>query len=220
MRKAWQVVRMKTSTMNGYLHESLAGMRVTQAFVREKLNREMFNETNQISKIAGCALWASTTCSGPTSTRSAPSARAGVYVAGVLFMGPAGSVNGLMLADLLAILWYLGRFWEPINNMSNFYNSVLAAMASTERIFEIMDTKPLVFDTKDDLPELPPIVGEVTFDHVSFGYDPGQPVLTDVSFTVKPGQTIALVGPTGAGKSTVGQSGEPFLRCNGRLASH
>ncbi len=118
-------------------------------------------------------------------------------------MGPVGAVNALSLADLLAILWYLGRFWEPINNVSNFYNSILTAMASMERIFEIMDTKPQVFDKRDDLPELPPIRGEITFDHVSFGYDPEQPVLEDVSFTVQPGQTIALVGPTGAGKSTI-----------------
>lgn len=118
-------------------------------------------------------------------------------------MGPVGTVDGLTLADLIAILWYLGRFWEPINNMSNFYNSILAAMASVERIFEIMDTKPLVFDPTDDMPELPPIEGKIEFDQVSFGYEPDQLVLKDVSFTVQPGQTIALVGPTGAGKSTI-----------------
>jgi ATP-binding cassette subfamily B protein len=128
---------------------------------------------------------------------------AGVYIAGMIFMGPAGSVDGLVLADLLAILWYLGRFWEPINNLSNFYNSILAAMASVERIFEIMDTKPLIFDKSADLPELPPIEGKIAFEHVSFAYDPNQPVLNDVSFSVEPGQTIALVGPTGAGKSTI-----------------
>ncbi len=200
MRKAWQIVRMKTSTMNGYLHESLAGMRVTQAFVREKQNRGIFEETNQDIKRSWLKAVGINNLFWPYIDTLSSVGTAGVYVAGTLLMsGPMG----LPLADLIAILWYLGRFWEPINNLSNFYNSVLAAMASMERIFEIMDTKPLIFDKQDDMPELPPISGEIQFDNVSFGYDPNIPVLKDVSFTIKPGQTIALVGPTGAGKSTV-----------------
>ena len=203
MRKAWQIVRLKTSTMNGYLHESLAGMRVTQGFVREKMNREIFDDTNRDIKDSWLRAVGINNLFWPYIDTLSAVGTAGVYIAGVLFMGPVGSTIGLSLADMLAILWYLGRFWEPINNLSNFYNSVLSAMASTERIFEIMDTPAQVFDAREDLPPLPPIVGEITFDHVSFGYDPDQPVLQDVSFTVKPGQTIALVGPTGAGKSTV-----------------
>jgi ATP-binding cassette, subfamily B, multidrug efflux pump len=203
MRKAWQVVRMKTSTMHGYLHESLAGMRVTQTFVREKVNKEIFDDTNRDIKKSWLAAVGINNLFWPFIDTLSAIGTAGVYIAGMIFMGPAGSVGGLTLADLIAILWYLGRFWEPINNLSNFYNNILAAMASVERIFEIMDTKPLVFDARDDLPELPPIEGRIEFDHVSFSYDPHQPVLTDVSFTVEPGQTIALVGPTGAGKSTI-----------------
>lgn len=203
MRKAWQVVRIKTSTMHGYLHESLAGMRVTQSFVREKLNKEIFDETNIDIKKSWLSAVGINNLFWPYIDTLSAIGTAGVYIAGMIFMGPAGSVIGLTLADLIAILWYLGRFWEPINNLSNFYNSILAAMASVERIFEIMDTKPLVFDPRDDMPELPPIEGRIEFDHVSFCYDPHQPVLTDVSFTVEPGQTIALVGPTGAGKSTI-----------------
>ncbi len=201
MRKAWQVVRMKTSTMNGYLHESLAGMRVTQTFVREKVNRELFEETNLDIKRSWLKAVGINNLFWPYIDTLSSIGTAGVYIAGTLLM--TGGSMSLPLADLIAILWYLGRFWEPINNLSNFYNSVLAAMASMERIFEIMDTKPLIFDKRDDLPELPPISGEIRFDNVSFGYDPNVPVLKDVSFTVTPGQTIALVGPTGAGKSTV-----------------
>ncbi len=203
MRKAWQIVRAKTSTMHGYLHESLAGMRVTQSFVREKVNKEIFDETNADIKKSWMNAVGINNLFWPFIDTLSAVGTAGVYIAGMIFMGPAGSVDGLTLADLLAILWYLGRFWEPINNVSNFYNNILAAMASIERIFEIMDTKPLVFDPRDDMPQLPPIQGKVEFDHVTFGYDPGQPVLTDVSFTVEPGQTVALVGPTGAGKSTI-----------------
>ncbi len=203
MRKAWQIVRIKTSTMNGYLHESLSGMRVTQAFGRENLNREIFDETNRDIRQSWLRAVGINNLFWPYIDTLSAVSTALVYIAGVLLMGPAGATAGLTLADLLAILWYLGRFWEPINNVSNFYNSILTAMASMERIFEIMDTKPLVFDKRDDLPELPPICGKVEFDHVSFGYDLGTPLLTDISFTVQPGQTIALVGPTGAGKSTV-----------------
>jgi len=203
MRRAWQIVRMKTSTMHGYLHESLAGMRVTQTFVREKRNKELFDETNMDIKKSWLKAVGINNLFWPSIDILSALGTAGVYVAGLIFMGPAGSTDGLALADLLAILWYLGRFWEPINNLSTFYNNILAAMASIERIFEIMDTKPLVFDPRDDMPELPPIDGKIEFDHVDFSYDAKQPVLKNVSFTVQPGQTIALVGPTGAGKSTI-----------------
>jgi len=203
MRKAWQVVRIKTSTMHGYLHESLAGMRVTQTFVREKLNQEIFDETNQDIKNSWMKAVGINNLFWPFIDTLSAVGTAGVYIAGLIFMGPQGNVDGLMLADLVAILWYLGRFWEPINNVSTFYNNILAAMASIERIFEIMDTKPLVFDKRDDLPELPPIEGRVEFEHVNFSYEARQPVLRNVNFTVEPGQTIALVGPTGAGKSTI-----------------
>ncbi len=203
MRKAWQIVRLKTSTMHGYLHESLAGMRVTQSFVREKRNKELFDDTNMDIKKSWMKAVGINNLFWPFIDTLSAIGTAGVYVAGLIFMGPAGSVDGLVLADLLAILWYLGRFWEPINNVSTFYNDILAAMASIERIFEIMDTKPLVYDKRDDIPELPPIEGRIAFDRVDFSYDKKQPVLKDVSFTVEPGQTIALVGPTGAGKSTI-----------------
>lgn len=203
MRKAWQVVRIKTSTMHGYLHESLAGMRVTQTFVREKLNQEIFDETNDDIKKSWMKAVSINNLFWPFIDTLSAVGTAGVYVAGLIFMGPTGSVDGLVLADLVAILWYLGRFWEPINNVSTFYNNILAAMASIERIFEIMDTKPLVYDKRDNLPELPPIEGRVEFRHVNFAYEARQPVLRDINFLVEPGQTIALVGPTGAGKSTI-----------------
>ena len=200
MRKRWQRVRMKTSSMNGYLHESLAGMRVTEAFVREDENQDTFEMVNneirerwmravQINN----SFWPALDVTGTLGTVL-------VSYFGVKFMGDA--VHPLQLANLLLILWYLGRFWEPLNTLSNFYNSLLTAMASMERIFEIMDTEPEIKDKPDAKP-LPPIEGRVTFDDVTFSYTPEKVILKNVSFEVKPGQTIALVGPTGAGKSTV-----------------
>ena len=123
-----------------------------------------------------------------------------VYYFGIRMMGLEH--NPLSLSSLLLMLWYLGRFWVPLNTLSNFYNSILSAMASVERIFEIMDTESDIQD-KPDAKELPPISGAVEFDHVDFWYNEDKVVLKDVSFKVEPGQTIALVGPTGAGKSTV-----------------
>ncbi len=203
MRRAWQMVRTKTSTMNGYLHESLAGMRVTQAFVREKVNQEIFNETNEDinqSWIKAVGLnnlfWPIIDSLGAISTVI-------VYFFGMGFMiYPAWGMT-ISLANLTVILSYLGRFWGPINNLSNFYNDLLSAMASLERIFEIMDTKAEVFDKKENLPDLAEIVGKVEFKNVSFEYEKNQPVLENISFVANPGETIALVGPTGAGKSTV-----------------
>ena len=198
MRLRWQQVRVKNSTMNGYLHESLTGMRVTEAFVREDENADTFRAVNSEIRtrwmraiVYNAALWPSINMTGQIGT-------ALVYIFGYMFM----RTDGLSLADLLLLLWYLGRFWEPLNVLSNFYNSLLTAMASIERIFEIMDTESDIQDSPDAYP-LPPIQGRVTFDHVSFSYDHEKMVLNNVSFDIPAGQTIALVGPTGAGKSTV-----------------
>jgi ATP-binding cassette subfamily B protein len=120
-----------------------------------------------------------------------------VYLFGVRMMQ-----NGLLLADLLLILWYLGRFWMPLNNLSNFYNSLLTASASMERIFEIMDEPPRVTDREGAYP-LPPISGRVRFENVTFAYNAEKVVLKYVSLDVPPGLTVALVGETGAGKTTI-----------------
>lgn len=200
MRKRWQLTRMKTSNMNGYLHESLSGMRVTEAFVREDENLDTFCNVNNDIRTTWMraiqinnAFWPVLDVTGTIGTIL-------VYFVGISLMGR--SAAPLALADLLLIIWYLGRFWEPLNTLSNFYNSILSATASMERIFEIMDTPADVQD-KPGAYDLPPIKGEVTFDHVSFYYDPEKSVLGDINFTAKPGQTIALVGATGAGKSTI-----------------
>ena len=198
IRKRWQMQSIKNSTMNGYLHETLSGMRVTQAFVREDENADTFRSVSRDVrrtwlKAVGVssAFWPMLELSGSVGTVL-------VYIFGVRFM----QANALTLANLLLILWYLGKFWEPLNALSDFYNSILTAAASMEKIFEVMDTKSEIQD-KAGAEDLPPIQGRVTFDRVTFGYNREKTVLKDVSFDIRPGQTIALVGPTGAGKSTV-----------------
>lgn len=198
MRLRWQRVRVKTSTMNGYLHESLTGMRVTEAFVREDENAETFRNVNNDIRSAWMKAVTINNVFWPALDLTGNIGTVLVYIFGVQFM----QSDGLLLADLLLLLWYLGRFWEPLNTLSNFYNSLLSAMASMERIFEILDTESDIQDKPDAKP-IPPIQGRVTFDHVSFSYDNEKMVLKDVSFDIPTGQTIALVGPTGAGKSTV-----------------
>jgi ATP-binding cassette subfamily B multidrug efflux pump len=198
IRRRWQEVRKKNSNMNAYLHESLAGMRVTQAFVREPETRQLYNElsgdifTTWMDAIKlNNLFWPGIELIGALGVVL-------VYIFGV------GSLDSstVSVGVLVAFIGYVWRIWQPINNLANFYNSLLMAMASTERIFELLDTKPDIKDEEGAYP-IPDIQGEVRFENLEFYYDPEKPVLKGVDFVVKPGETIALVGPTGAGKSTI-----------------
>lgn len=199
IRRNWQRVRNKISNMNGYLHESLSGMRVTQAFTREQENGETFIEVNDDIRQNWMKAIRINNMFWPALDVVSAMGTVLVYIVGIRVLGVG---SGITVGTLLMILMYLGRFWEPLNNLSNFYNNLLQAMASVERIFEILDT-PVEIQSLPGAPGLPPIGGRVEFDHVTFAYDKEKNVLQDVSFSVKPGQTVALVGPTGAGKSTV-----------------
>jgi ATP-binding cassette subfamily B protein len=121
-----------------------------------------------------------------------------VFVAGVHWLGTGGITVGI----IIAFTSYIWRFWDPVSNLGNFYNAIINAVAYLERIFETIDEKPLVADLPGAV-ELPPIKGAVEFKDVVFCYENDEVILNDVSFQVKPGETIALVGPTGAGKSTI-----------------
>lgn len=198
IRRRWQDVRKKNSNMNAYLHENLAGMRVTQAFVRQpetgklynELSRDIFNTWMSAIKVNNL-FWPGVELISALGVTL-------VYLFGIRFLDDGIVTVGV----LVAFIGYVWRIWQPINNLANFYNSLLVAMASTERIFELMDTEPDIEDEPDAY-SLPEIQGEVRFENLEFYYDPEKPVLKDVDFTVKPGETIALVGATGAGKSTI-----------------
>ena len=123
-----------------------------------------------------------------------------IYVVGISWI--SGELYGVTVGVLIAFSSYISRFWEPINTLASFYNSLLTAIAYLERIFETIDEPVNVKDAPDAVP-MPPINGEVRFQNVCFSYEDGVQILNNVNFTAKPGDTYAIVGPTGAGKSTI-----------------
>jgi ATP-binding cassette subfamily B protein len=198
IRVRWQTVRKKVSNMNAYLHESLAGMRVTQVFVREPETREIYRQLSGDIYHSWMDAIKVNNLFWPSIELIAAIGTVLIYWYGIKFLDQGTVTVGV----LVAFTGYVWRFWQPLNNLANFYNSLLVAMASTERIFEMLDEKPDITDAADAV-EMPPIKGEVTFENITFYYEPEKPVLENVSFTVRPGETIALVGPTGAGKTTI-----------------
>lgn len=194
MRRRWQKVRVKSSSMNAYLHETLAGMKVTQAYTREPETGEIYQELSGEIRSTWLDAVKMNILMGPSIEIIAAIASFLVYFFGIDIVGDVGV--------LVAFGAYIWRFWQPLSNLANFYNSVLTAMASTERIFELLDTPADIFD-HTDAKELPQIQGEVVFENLSFYYEPEKPVLKHINIRVAPGETIALVGPTGAGKSTI-----------------
>ena len=200
--KRWQIHRKKTSNLNAYVHEEIAGMSVVQSFSAEDETYDVLcdlTDQNRDSFINACAR---SDMFGPTVDFCWGIGTMMLYLVGVKFIGAPKVSVGL----LMAFGTYINMFWNPIMNLSNFYNQVVTTLSAAERIFDIMDTKPDIA-SENDAVELPPIKGEVKFEDVSFIYDKGTPaetrVLENVSFTIKPGETIALVGPTGAGKTTI-----------------
>lgn len=200
--KRWQIFRKKSSNLNAYVHEDIAGIGVVQSFRAENETREVFEKLTDEHQKAFVSACRRADMFGPTVDFCWGVGTMMLYLIGVKFIGaPAVSV-GL----LVAFGTYINMFWNPIMNLSNFYNQLVTNLSAAERIFDILDTKPDIQD-ESDVEELPEVEGKVEFSHVSFTYDKGTPaetkVLSDVNFTIQPGETIALVGPTGAGKTTI-----------------
>ena len=198
----WQVVRKKGSNVNAYVHESIAGMRVVQSLNAQDETRAQFEELtdeHRDSFIYACRV---ADLFFPVIDMSWGIGMMVLYLVGVKIIGAPEVTLGL----LVAFGTYTGMFWEPIMNLSTFFNQLITNLSAAERVFDILDTESDLTDEPDAF-ELPDIKGEVAFDNVSFTYDEGTEsetkVLDNVSFTAKPGETIALVGPTGAGKTTI-----------------
>ena len=200
--KRWHIYRKKSSNLNAYVHEDIAGMSVVQSFGAEEETKEIFGDLTDEHCNAFCDACRFADLFGPTIDFCWGIGAMVLYLVGVKVLG----VEQVSVGVLVAFATYINMFWHPIMNLSNFYNNLVTNLTAAERIFDILDTDPDIYD-QADVEELPEVKGAVEFSHVSFTYDRGTPaetkVLEDVSFSVKPGETIALVGPTGAGKTTI-----------------
>lgn len=198
IRIAWQEVRMRNSRINSHLNESIQGIRVTQAYTQEQENMRYFDMMNMDSRKSWDKASAMNQMFGPI-----------IEITGglgtfILFMLGAYMIQSgqLTIGLLVAFSNYVGNFWDPINRLGMMYNQLLVAMASSERIFEFIDEEPSIADKPGAKP-LPPIEGNIEFKNVIFEYEKGRQALKGISLNVRSGQSIALVGHTGSGKSTI-----------------
>lgn len=199
-RRAWQIQSNKQSNLNAYIAESINGIRVTQSFVRERENTNIFNKLSNDSRIAWMRAQKYSLILSPGVDIISSLTTAFIYVLGVHWIFSPNST--LTAGILVAFTAYIGRFWTPINTLANFYNSLLTAASYLERIFETID-EPVIVTDAPDATKMPDIDGTVEFRNVTFSYEADRKILDDINFTVKKGETYAIVGPTGAGKTTI-----------------
>ena len=197
-RVRWQIHRKKSSNLNAFLHEDISGIRIVKTFAAEDEALETFDELTEEHKNSFIdAVRVNDAFNSVIELSTAISIVCMLYVA-IKVMHIDASNVGL----LVAFTSYLSLFWQPIANLGSFYNQIIANLAAAERVFEIIDLEPEIKDG-ETVGEMPQITGRVRFKDVGFSYEDGVPVLKDVSFDITPGETIALVGPTGAGKTTI-----------------
>lgn len=196
-RKAYQELSNKQSNLNAYIHESISGIKITQSFAREDENFQIFNEVSEEYRQSFMKAVRVQYLLWPAVQNISVITTCFIYFVGIRQLGVSVTTG-----TLIAFIGYINNFWNPVINIGNFYNSLITATAYLERIFETMDVVPEIQDAPHAI-ALPTIKGTVDFQHVYFRYEEGKNILTDVSFHIEPGQTIALVGPTGAGKTTI-----------------
>ena len=196
-RRAWQAVSNKNSNLNAYLQENIVGARITQIFAREDENAEIFKELSDDCRKTWFTAVRYSNLVWPGIDSIAVCIRAAIFIFGLVVFRENKS-----LGTIVAISSYAAYFWQPIMNLGNIFNNFINNIAYLERIFETIDEPVTVKDAEDAI-TMPKIKGKVTFENVNFSYDETKQILNNVSFTVNPGESIALVGPTGAGKSTI-----------------
>ena len=196
--KHWKAKRQKSSNMNAFINEDLSGIKIIQSFRAEEETDKTFRELvwadrkeflRAVRWCDGFGSWIDLCWSVGTMA---------LYMVGIKILG----IDNVSIGTYIAFGSYVGMFWQPILNLSNFYNQFVNAASGAERIFEIIDKKTEV-TSKEDAKPMPEVKGNVEFKNVTFGYKKDVDVLKNVDFSVAQGETIALVGPTGAGKSTV-----------------
>lgn len=208
-RKAWQQVSNKSSNMNAYLHESIVGVKISQMFTREEENAEINDKLAKAYKKSWIKAVSFSNMVWPTTDIISITVRAGIFAVGLLMMG-----DMITLGTILAMTDYSARFWQPLMNLSNLMNTFINAVAYLERIFEMMD-EPITVDDIEGAVEMPEIKGDVHFENVTFAYEESVNILENLSFDVKAGESVALVGPTGAGKTTIVNLISRFYNING-----
>jgi ATP-binding cassette subfamily B protein len=198
-RDTYRDVRVKIARVNAFLQEHLSGIGVVQLFRREAVARRDFSTVNDAHRIANInSIFYYAVFYPALDFLSA------LGMAAILWYGGFQVIKGTMtLGAVVAFLQYSKRFYRPLMDLSEKYNILQAAMASSERIFQLLDAAPSITTPSDPVPVPSPLGGEVAFRDVRFSYKPGEEILKGVSFRVPPGQTVALVGATGAGKSTI-----------------
>ena len=196
-RRAHQKLSSKQSNMNAYVHESINGIKVTQSFSREEENMRIYKDVCKQYSDAWMDSVKLNFLVWPSIDIISVASVALIYLFGILIFD-----SSIKVGVLVAFIGYVWRFWAPITNIGNFYNTIINAMAYLERIFETMDEKPLIHD-KEGATTLPSIEGHVEFKDVTFMYEEDNPILKNININIQSGESIALVGPTGAGKSTI-----------------
>ncbi|MGP4068276.1 ABC transporter ATP-binding protein [Halobacillus sp. B29] len=198
IRRSWQDVRIQQSRLNSHLNESIQGIRITQSFSQERENAEYFDGVNTDNFQS----W-------NTATRKSAMFRPFVEMSnavGTVILISFGAYlilsGDISIGKFVSFAFFLGMFWEPISRLGMMYNQMLMAMASSERIFEFLDEQPNV-EEKTNAVELKDMKGHIEFDHVQFAYDEKRIALHDINLEMKQGETVALVGHTGSGKSTI-----------------
>ncbi|MFW6281633.1 MAG: ABC transporter ATP-binding protein [bacterium] len=198
IRVRWQSVERKSSNVNAYIHESITGMRITQSFVREEKNSNIFNDLLDTHRKSWMSAVMMTHSVFPSVMIINTISAILVYFYGLRYL----SADMVTVGVLIALSQYVWRFWQPVINLSNFYNQILIANSAAERVFQVIDTEPDI-KNKEGAVDLPEIKGKVEFKNVTFSYEEGIEILKNMNFVIEPGETIALVGATGAGKSTI-----------------
>lgn len=198
--KLWQTFRKKNSNLNAFVHEDLSGIRIVQSFAAEEETRKDFYMLADEQRNAFRDAVRYADGFGPVVEITWGLGGFLLYFIGIRVLG----VGTVEIGTFLAFSTYLSMFWSPIRNLASFYNKLITNLSAAERVFDILDTPPEIAD-KEGAGELPQLQGEVEFSHVTFAYEdaPEKMILEDVNFKVRPGETIALVGPTGAGKTTI-----------------
>ena len=210
-RRYWQVQSNKNSNFNAYLAESIDGVKVSELFSRQEENEDIFDTLLQACRKAWLDAVGISNTVWLSSALLTQAVTTFLYLVGVYWYGGGSIVS---FGVLSAMSQYVSRFWQPITNLANIYNSFINNIAYLERIFETMD-EPVLIDDASDAKDLPEVRGEVDFRHVTFGYEPEVNILEDVTFHAERGESIALVGATGAGKTTIVSLLSRFYDVNG-----